>query len=158
MRFALVRRSDPVCEPTCPEWISAEGTITRTTPERLRRLLDEIGDRRLPIVISSPGGDLPGALAAGRLIRERGLDVAVARTRFVGCRPATEGCAAENGMFVGTAVDSEGECSAACPLMLAGGVRRLVGPNARLMIHSMGSELIVAEYLEKWQSNRRCSP
>src|SRR4029453_231710 len=99
--------------------------------------------------ISSPGGDLQGALAAGRLIRERGLDVAVARTRYIGCAPEAEGCSTDNGMFVGVAVDSEGECSAACPLMLAGGVRRLVGSKARLTIHSMGSELIVAEYLEE---------
>lgn len=149
MRFALVRRSDPLCEPACPEWISAEGTITRTTPDRLRRLLDEIGDRRLPIVISSPGGDLPGALAAGRLIRERGLDVAVARTRFSGCTAETEGCATDNGKFVGVAVDAEGECGSSCPLMLAGGVRRLVGPNARLTIRSVALERLVAEYLDE---------
>jgi hypothetical protein len=149
MRFAVVRGSSPVCDPTCPEWISAEGTISRSTPDRLRKLLDEIGDRLLPIVISSPGGDLPGAMAAGRLIRERGLDVAVARTRFVGCAPETEGCAADNGMFIGVAVDPEGECGSSCPITLAGGVRRLVGPNARLTIHAMALKRLVAEYLDE---------
>src|SRR5262249_31946505 len=145
MRFVVVRSSDPACEPTCPEWISAEGTITRTTPDRLRLLLDKIGDRRLPIVISSPGGDLPGAMAAGKLIRERGLDVAVARTRFAGCTPASDGCA-DDGLFVGAAVDAEGECGFACPMMLAGGTSRFVGPHARVTIHSLGLERLVAEY------------
>jgi hypothetical protein len=32
--------------------------------------------------------------------------------------------------------------------MLAGGVRRLVGPDARLTVHSTGSELAVADYLD----------
>ncbi|TGT50271.1 hypothetical protein EN809_040095, partial [Mesorhizobium sp. M2E.F.Ca.ET.166.01.1.1] len=27
MRFAVVRSSAPGCEPNCPEWIAAEGTI-----------------------------------------------------------------------------------------------------------------------------------
>jgi hypothetical protein len=87
-------------------------------------------------------------MAAGRLIRERGLDVAVARTRFVGCAPEAKGCAADNGAFIGVAVDPEGECGSSCPLMLAGGVRRFVGPNARLTIHQMALERFVAEYLD----------
>ncbi|TIT97889.1 MAG: hypothetical protein E5W55_07925, partial [Mesorhizobium sp.] len=32
MRFAVVRSSAPGCEPNCPEWISAEGTIEAGTP------------------------------------------------------------------------------------------------------------------------------
>jgi hypothetical protein len=124
MRFVLVRGKSFLCGPDCPEWISAEGTITAQTPERLHQLLDAIGDRRLPLVISSPGGDLLGALAAGRLIRERKLDVAVARTEFVGCDPGEADCAGEDGVHAGPTIDAEGECSSACPIMLAGGIRR----------------------------------
>jgi hypothetical protein len=148
MRFAVVRGSDPFCEPECPEWISAEGTITSDTPDRLRRLLDDIGDRQLPIVISSPGGVVSAAMAAGTLIRERKLETAVARTRFVGCTPETAACAPRNGIFIGAVVDSEGECGPSCALMLAGGVTRLVGRQARLTMHSLGAEPGVAEYLE----------
>jgi hypothetical protein len=149
MRFVLVRGSHPLCNPDCPEWIAAEGTIASSTPDRLRQLLDSIGDRRLPIVVSSPGGDLLGALAAGRLIRDRKLDVAVAHTHFVGCGPETEGCVAHGDTFVGAAIASDGECRSACALMFAGGVRRLVGPHARLTIHSMGLERLVADYLDE---------
>ena len=87
MRFVLVRGSNPLCNPDCPEWISAEGAITAQTPEKLRQALDAIAGRRLPIVISSQGGDVESALAAGRLIRERKLDVVVAHTDFVDCDP-----------------------------------------------------------------------
>ncbi|WP_292402361.1 hypothetical protein [Mesorhizobium sp.] len=147
MRFVLVRGRSFLCDPNCPEWISAEGTISARTPERLRQLLDTIGDRRLPVVINSPGGDVLGAVAAGRLIRERKLDVAVARTDFIGCEPDKADCAARDGVHVGLTIDASGACSAACPIMLAGGVRRLVGPRAQLTVHSMGLEQRVKTYL-----------
>ncbi|WP_245451780.1 hypothetical protein [Mesorhizobium waimense] len=148
MRFVVVRGSNLLCDPDCPEWISAEGTITARTSERLRQLLDTLGDRRLPVVISSPGGDVLGALAAGRLIRDRKLDVAVARTEFVGCEPGEADCAAEDGVHAGLTIDAGGECNSACAIMLAGGVRRLVGSQARLSVHSLGLEQKVKGYLE----------
>lgn len=148
MRFVLVRGRSFLCDPNCPEWISAEGMISAQTPERLRQLLDTIGDRRLPVVINSPGGDVLGALAAGKLIRERKLDVAVARTDFIGCEPDKADCTAEDGVYVGLTIDASGECGAACPIMLAGGVRRLVGPRAQLTVHSMGLEQRVKTYLK----------
>ena len=148
MRFVLVRGKNLLCDPDCPEWISAEGTITAQTPDKLRQLLDTIGDRRLPVVLSSPGGDLPGAMATGRLIRERKLDVAVARTDFIGCGPEKAGCVAEGGAYVGLTNDELGECDAACPILLAGGVRRLVGPRAGLGVQSLGMEEKVGAYLE----------
>ncbi|MEP6566554.1 MAG: hypothetical protein ABJB10_15575 [Mesorhizobium sp.] len=148
MRFVLVRGRSFLCDPDCPEWISAEGTIALGTPERLRQLLDTIGHRRLPVVISSPGGDVLGALATGRLIRERKLDVAIAATDFVGCEPGKGDCKAEDGVYVGLTNDAVGACDSACAIMLAGGVRRLVGPQARLSVHSLGLEQKVRTYLE----------
>ncbi|MDX8541917.1 hypothetical protein RFM23_30405 [Mesorhizobium abyssinicae] len=148
MRFVVVRGSNPLCNPDCPEWISAEGTITAYTPERLRDMLDSIGGRRLPLVVSSPGGDVLGALAAGRLIREHKLDVAIARTDFVGCDLAALDCAADSEARAGLTVDADGVCDSACAILLAGGVRRLVGPRARLSVHSLGMEKEVKTYLE----------
>ncbi|TIO91019.1 MAG: hypothetical protein E5X90_27365, partial [Mesorhizobium sp.] len=88
--------SDPLCDPDCPEWISAEGAITPRTPQNLRQLLAALDNPRLPVVISSRGGDLFGALAAGRLIHERKLDVVVARTNILGCNPPGAGCLDDN--------------------------------------------------------------
>ncbi|ODT13652.1 MAG: hypothetical protein ABS57_17860 [Mesorhizobium sp. SCN 65-12] len=149
MRFVVVRGSNPLCNPDCPEWISAEGAITPQTPQKLRQLLATLGDRRLPVVINSRGGDLFGALIAGRLIHERKLDVAVAHTDFVGCDPSEWNCLAEDGAYSGLSVDSGAECDSACGIMLAGGARRLVGSQARLSMYLMGHGQIVKAYLEE---------
>jgi len=153
MRFVVVRGSDPLCDPDCPEWISAEGAITPQTPQRLRQLLAALGNPRLPVVISSRGGDLFSALAAGRLIHERRLDVVVARTNITGCNPAGAGCLDDNGAFVGLISDVGVECDSACALMLAGGAKRLVDPKARLSMYSMGQKQIVKAFLEEMAIN-----
>ncbi|TGP52470.1 hypothetical protein EN873_14405 [bacterium M00.F.Ca.ET.230.01.1.1] len=147
MRFVLVRGSNPLCNPDCPEWISAEGTIAAGTADKLRQLLDTTRERRLPVVINSPGGDVQAALAAGRLIRERGLDVAVARTDFLDCDPGTVGCVATDGLHPGLTIDAGAQCDAACAVMVAGGARRLVGAGAHFLVHSMGMEDKVRAYL-----------
>ncbi|TGQ56286.1 hypothetical protein EN836_04265 [Mesorhizobium sp. M1C.F.Ca.ET.193.01.1.1] len=149
MRFVLVRGSNPLCNPDCPEWISAEGTIVAGTPDRLRELLDTVGGLRLPLVINSPGGDVQAALAAGRLIRERRLDIAVARTDFLDCDPGAAGCSAKEELHDGLTVDAGAECDAACAVMIAGGARRLVGASAHLRVHSMGMEEKVRAYLDE---------
>ncbi|MER8753924.1 hypothetical protein NKH57_32955 [Mesorhizobium sp. M1050] len=149
MRFVVVRGGNPLCNPDCPEWISAEGAITPQTLQKLRQLLATLGDRQLPVVISSKGGDLLGALAAGRLVREKKLDVAVGRTDFVGCDPGEWNCLAKEGAYAGLSIDAGVECDSACALMLAGGVRRLVGPRARLSLYPMGQKQAVKAYLEE---------
>ncbi|ESY51456.1 hypothetical protein X744_30995 [Mesorhizobium sp. LNJC372A00] len=149
MRFVVVRGSNPLCNPDCPEWIAAQGAITPQTPQKLSQLVATLGNRRLPVVISSRGGDLSGALAAGRIIHEKKLDVAVARTDFVGCDPAEWNCLAKDGAYAGLSVDGDGECDSACALMLAGGARRLVGSQARLSLYLMGQKQAVKSYLDE---------
>ncbi len=149
MRFVLVRGSNPLCNPDCPEWISAEGTITAGTPDKLRQLLDGIGQRRLPVIINSPGGDVQGALAAGRLIHERRLDVAVARTDFLDCDPDAAGCVAKDGLHAGLTVETSADCDAACALMIAGGAKRLVGSSAHLSLHALEMGEKVKAYLDE---------
>lgn len=148
MRLVVVRGSNPLCNPDCPEWISAEGTIAAGTAGKLRQLLDTIGGRRLPVVVNSPGGDVQAALAAGRLIRERGLDVAVARTDFLDCEPGKTGCEATDGLYSGLTIDAGAQCDAACGVMIAGGIRRLVGAHAHFLVHSTGMEEKVRAYLD----------
>ncbi|RUY02639.1 MAG: hypothetical protein EOS81_12990 [Mesorhizobium sp.] len=149
MRFVVVRGSNPLCNPDCPEWISAEGTIAAGTAGKLRQLLDTLGGRRLPVVVNSPGGDVQAALAAGRLIRERGLDVAVARTAFLDCDPGEAGCEPAEGLYSGLTIDAGAQCDAACAMMIAGGIRRLVGADAHFLVHSMGMEEKVRAYLDE---------
>ncbi|MBZ9993478.1 hypothetical protein [Mesorhizobium sp. BH1-1-4] len=149
MRFVVVRGSNPLCNPDCPEWISAEGAITTQTPLKLRQLFATLGDRHLPVVISSRGGDLSSALAMGRLIHERKLDIAVARTDFVDCDPGAWHCLAREGAYAGLSIDTGVECDSACALVVAAGARRLVGPRARLSLYPMGQKPVVKAYLEE---------
>ncbi|TIS94081.1 MAG: hypothetical protein E5W87_34205, partial [Mesorhizobium sp.] len=62
MRFVVVRSSAPGCEPICPEWISAEGSIEAGTPALFKRTLKALGGRKLPVVVDSPGGNVEAAL------------------------------------------------------------------------------------------------
>lgn len=147
MRFVLVRSSDPKCGLDCPEWIAAQGTITPDTQKIFRQLLDTVGGRRLPLIVSSPGGDFLSALAIGRLIRDRKLDVAIARTDFTGCKPQDKGCAPTNGFYPGVVTDAGAGCDAACPIMLAGGVRRFVGPHVPVSVQSLAFAERIRSYL-----------
>ncbi|WP_143348416.1 hypothetical protein [Ensifer adhaerens] len=129
MRFVVVRSNQAGCEPTCPEWISAAGTIGPKTPALLKASLKTLAGRRLPLVLRSPGGDMAAAMALGRLIRKSKLDVAVGTTVFTGCQRDQKNCTANDGKgadHIGKAV-SLGACSQACTLVLASGIRRLAG-------------------------------
>lgn len=129
MRFVVVRSNQASCEPTCPEWISAEGTIGPKTPALLTATLKTLGGRKLPLVLASSGGDMAAAMATGRLIRKNKLSVAVGTTTFVGCQPDQESCTANDNKgadYFGMAL-SRGKCMQACTLVLASGVRRLAG-------------------------------
>jgi hypothetical protein len=118
-------RASGSCEPLCPEWIAARGVITRDTPKQLRALLKRAGERKLPVVLDSPGGDFDAAIELGRLIRARGLDTAVAEPAPEACPATDPGCGKP-----GSAVPAPGrlywfgECSHECLLVLGAGARR----------------------------------
>jgi len=137
MRIVVVRSSQPGCEPKCAEWISAEGDIVLATAEQLRKIVNSLGGRKLPILIHSRGGLGYQAMLMGFLIRARGLDVAVARTVFDPCANASGGC--KQGTWSGPLGEPESQlasCNSACTFVLAGGVRRFVGPEARVGVHN----------------------
>ncbi len=92
MAFAIVRSAIVGCEPNCPQWISAEGQIMPGSASQFRKILKQAGKLRLPVVITSPGGDVEAALAIGQMIRERKLDVLVGWTLFTGCNPTVKTC------------------------------------------------------------------
>lgn len=90
MIFAIVRSGTIGCEPNCPQWISAEGQIMPGSASQFRKILKQAGKLRLPVVITSPGGDVEAALAIGQMIRQRKLDVLVGWTLFTGCNPTAK--------------------------------------------------------------------
>ena len=150
MRFEIVRASGAACHPDCPEWVFAQGTIGPRSAAELRRILSATTGRRLPVVIDSGGGDVRGALALGRLIRERGLDVAVARTKIVPCPLAEAACPQDFNGAVGTTTNVYGgDCVAACSLVLAAGKRRIVHIYARVSLANTAFQSEVQQYLRE---------
>lgn len=140
MQFVVVRSNAPGCEPTCPEWISAEGAIVAGTPALFKKVLKTLGGRRLPVIVSSPGGDVDAALTLGRLVRQNKLDVLVGLTYIDRCASDRKGCKPEKGRgadYFGVVAAYGAYCASACPLMLAGGVRRSAGQSTYLGVHQI---------------------
>lgn len=120
-------RAKDWCGRRCPEWIVAEGAITRNTPEQLRRVLAELGNARLPVVLDSRGGDVDAAMDMGRMIRARGLTTIIGRSEVQGCAPRDARCrkgGAAELPYTGYVVPA-GECGSACLLVLAAGKQRI---------------------------------
>lgn len=156
MRFVIVRNSVPGCEPLCPQWISAEGQITPKTPSLFKKALAKAGDLRLPIVVTSPGGDVNAALAIGKMIRARHLDVLVGWTYFGDCAPHRKDCKlpkAQKGIHRGIAMSYQGYCVSACAFMLAAGEQRLAGEAAFVGVHQISRTMVREQvhYLEKYR-------
>jgi hypothetical protein len=64
MQFMLVHADSGSgnCRPEgCMDWIAAEGMIDARSPGDLRKLLTSIGNRKLPIIVNSPGGKCSGS-------------------------------------------------------------------------------------------------
>lgn len=138
MKVVLVRGSFTGCEPNCPEWIMAEGEITDGTPAVFRKVLKQAGNRKLPVIISSPGGRINAAMDIGRMIRKAKLPVAVGSTYYHGCSPWEKSCTLPKeagGLYDGVGYGGNGFCFSACPLILAAGSERLAGTGVQVGLH-----------------------
>lgn len=93
-----------------PAAILATGALGPGSADELAAFWEETGGRAREIRLDSPGGLVGEGLAAGRWVRETGLD---------------------------TRVDRYADCTSSCPLVLAGGVARLAHPSARIGVHQM---------------------
>jgi len=137
MQVYVVRGAHAGCEPQCPQWIAAQGRIVSGTAEKFRKVLRDLGDRKLPIFIDSLGGSIVESFAIGRLIRAKDLAVAVTGTTFTPCAPKELACrkSKAGGELRGLAQPHMSKCASACVFVLAGGTRRLVGKGAAVGVH-----------------------
>lgn len=138
MRVVIVQSDSNLCKDICPQWIAAEGEITGATPAQFAKVLKQLGKRKLPVLIRSPGGSISAALEIGRMIRKRGLDVAVGWTSYSGCAPDKKGCKLpeeQRGVYRGLALSSQAFCNSACHLVLASGTVRLAAADAYVGVH-----------------------
>ncbi len=139
MVFSIVRTSNSACEPDCPEWIAADGDIKESTDTAFKAILEQAGARNLPLLINSYGGRVDVAMTMGRMIRERDMTVEVARTDYLLCEPWDNKCKPDfkDGTYYGYANLTFGVCNSACPILLAGGTRRIASPFARVGVHQI---------------------
>ncbi|KAA0699413.1 hypothetical protein DTW90_08455 [Neorhizobium sp. P12A] len=143
MQFVLIHGDTAYCRPngSCAAWIAAEGTIDQDTPGALQRMLKNLGNQKLPIVIRSPGGNVNAAIEMGKSIRTHGLTVVVGGTRLDGC-PTSEPLCGEarksfDGSGTGSVYSSGAICFSACPYVLAGGARRAFDRYAVVGVHQI---------------------
>jgi len=141
MQFMLVH-ADPSsgnCRPEgCMDWIGAEGMIDARSPSDLRKLLASIGNRKLPVIINSPGGNVAAAMEMGDIIRKYGLSVAVGGTRLQSCPSSQPFCG--DGWHAGAkgvTYSAGARCLSACPFVLSAGVRRVASPFAIVGVHQV---------------------
>jgi hypothetical protein len=141
MRVVIVRNTQPTCAGDCPEWISAEGSIVPATTLVFEKALQAMGDRKLPVFIASPGGDVDAAVTIGRMLREHHLTVAVAKTTFTGCAPTDKVCGKEHDVagYRGTAASTAVECASSCVIVLAAGEKRVVASDAKVGVHQVST-------------------
>ncbi len=138
MRVVVVHSSDPSCKDLCPEWIAAEGEITGATPGQFAKVFKQIGKRKLPVIIRSPGGSITAALEIGRMIRKRGLDVSLGWTFYSGCAPDKKSCVLpkeQKGVYRGMVLSMRAFCNSACHLVLASGTTRLASAETYVGVH-----------------------
>lgn len=156
MKVVVVRSSETGCEPNCPEWIQAEGEIKPGSAAEFRKVFKQVGKRNLPVVIRSPGGSMEAALEIGRMIRKRGLDVAVGYTIYKGCAPHDKTCKLpkeQKGVYRGQPSEFYAFCTSACPLILAAGTDRIAGRNTYVGVHQVRTTWVQQRiyYREKYR-------
>jgi hypothetical protein len=153
MDVFIVKSSDPNCEPNCPAWIAAQGTIRPGAVAKLKKVLKHLGSQKLPILIESPGGTVEESLVLGRLIRANGLEIVVAKTELQTCSRSDAICLARKvrGIRTGKPNAYLAVCASACAFTLAGGTRRIVGRASLVGVHEVASYRTTVRILQKYK-------
>src|SRR6266850_4556938 len=123
MRFALHQEGPAeACGANCRVLIAATGMITADTPREFEAFARDRDVRGATIVLDSKGGSVLGAIALGRAVRSLGMTTTVGRIKETAKR---------------VSVLPRAECQSMCPFVMLGGVRRLVPPEARVLVHQI---------------------
>src|SRR5689334_13189822 len=75
--FFVAKGGPDACGPGCDTWIAGDGRFDDDAATRLRKVLSQVGKRKLPIFLQSPGGNIIQAIAVGRLLRSRGMTAGI---------------------------------------------------------------------------------
>ena len=141
MSFYLAKGGPDACGRGCDTWIVAEGKIDSDAASRLEAFLQH-ADRKLPIYLYSPGGDLKQAMDMGWILRRRSAVAHVGRTLVKQCGAdlqTSDACLKlkQSGRTVDATLVTRGAlCLSACPFLLFGAMTREIAPDAVLAVHS----------------------
>jgi hypothetical protein len=116
------------CGSKCLHIISAQGEITENSADKFSAFLDHnLRQRHLNgiVLLHSPGGNVVGATKLGKLLRQLGVAVVVARA---------DGATKLIGADIRLA---PGRCMSACVFVLMGGAKRVVPAPSTVGIHRM---------------------
>jgi hypothetical protein len=140
MTFQIMRASQANCEPTCAQWIYAEGRIVGATAGKFSQVLRLAGRKPLLLVIQSGGGDVKSALAMGRAIRANKMNVAVGYAFSLDCKLGEDFCEKvlkSKQISNGVLTSRPAYCASACTLILAAGVERIAIPASIVGTHQI---------------------
>ncbi len=157
MTVTLVRSDAPDCGTSCGEWLAMTGRIGAESAVLLRSALGLLGQRSVPVLIDSPGGNVDAALLMGRMIRERKLDVVVSGTALTDCRRDDSACDARlrAGQHPGYLAAGISACASACVLVLAAGTERSVPPDSYVGVHQMVMHQTLQHVINTFRVMRR---
>ncbi len=103
------------------EWVAAQGTITKDTPQRFLEYVEKYGPPNL-VALYSPGGNLDAGMKLGKMIRATGATTMVAKTVPMPGFPSFSDLA-------------PGVCASACSFSFMGGEERILRADDRLGMH-----------------------
>ena len=104
------------CGLACAEFIYAQGEIRPDSVEALMILQSRL-KRPLPVIFNSPGGNLDGGLAIGRMIRQEGAETRVAGLKPLSCDQSPTPCTEADkrgGITVFVEEPGTGHCNSSC--------------------------------------------
>jgi hypothetical protein len=141
--FYIAHGAPDSCGRGCDRWIAVEGQINGDAAVRFKTFITKhLKDRRLPIYLSSPGGNLEQALFIGNMLREMSAVARVGRTIVNDCGfepQASEVCLKlkrSGRELSGNLSTRAAQCHSACPYLMLGATTREVAPDAILGVHS----------------------
>lgn len=136
--FYIAKGETGVCGPGCDTWIAGEGSIETGAAARFKRVLRQ-AKGNLPLILSSPGGNVDEAIAIGRLLRERNMTVGVMRTVPKDCAGvADQACTKiRTSGRVAELTYEKMMCNSSCVFVLLGARKRLLDPHVQLGIHGV---------------------
>jgi hypothetical protein len=129
MRFEWVREGPAdACADKCRTWVTATGPITKASLKDFA-FLGEVKDlRNTMLVLDSGGGSVVASLELGRKVRALGMTTTVGHVVKLPTPSGEE----QRGRL-----SPRGECASMCVFVLLGGVKRIIPPEARILVHQI---------------------